>query len=138
MILNINGNINRYYVQTLCMVYFPGSTFGKNEKRAEGVPEVNVHVYSDPEAASETAYVSIRLNDRVCEATETVKHTEEITIATHAAIAVGRALFAAGRELIGHVPPWGILTGVRPAKVAASLLYSGKGIFKTRRILRDE
>ncbi len=138
MILNINGNINRYYVQTLCLVYFPGSTFGENEKRAEGVPEVNVHVYSDSEAASETAYVSIRLNDRVCEATETVNHTEEITIATHAAIAVGRALFAAGRELIGHVPPWGILTGVRPAKVAASLLYSGKGIFKTRRILRDE
>lgn len=138
MILNINGNINRYYVQTLCLVYFPGSTFGENEERAEGVPEVNVHVYSDPEAASSTAYVSIRLNDRVCEATETVSHTEEITIATHAAIAVGRALFAAGRDLIGHVPPWGILTGVRPAKVAASLLYSGKGIFKTRRILRDE
>lgn len=138
MILHIDGNINKYYVQTLCMVFFPGSTFGENEEQGEGVPEVSVSVFSDSEAASETAYVSMRLNDRVCEATETVSHTEEITIATHAAIAVGRAIFAAGKELIGHIPPWGILTGVRPAKVAASLLYSGKGIIKTRRILRDE
>lgn len=120
------------------MVFFPGSTFGENEERGEGVPEVSVSVFSDHEAESETAYVSMRLNDRVCEATETVSHTEQITIATHAAIAVGRAIFACGKELIGHIPPWGILTGVRPAKVAASLLYAGKGIIKTRRILRDE
>ena len=31
MILNVEGNINRYYVQTLCMVFFPGATFGENE-----------------------------------------------------------------------------------------------------------
>jgi len=67
-----------------------------------------------------------------------VSYTEEISIATHATIAVGRALFAAGRELLGHTPPWGILTGVRPAKVASTLLYGGKGVIKTRRILRDE
>lgn len=138
MILNVKGDINRYYVQSLCMVFFPGATFGEKETSAEDVPEVNVSVYQDPDTMSETAYVSIRLNDKVCEATETVSKDEEITIATHASIAVGRALFAAGKELLGHIPPWGILTGVRPAKVAATLLYAGKGIIKTRRILRDE
>ena len=138
MILHIDGNINRYYVQTLCMVFFPGSTFGENEEESPDVPIVTVHVYGETENAAETAYVSIRLNDRVCEATETVKKDEDITIASHSAIAVGRALFAAGKELLGHIPPWGILTGVRPAKVAASILKSGNGILKTRRILRDE
>lgn len=138
MILHIDGDINKYYVQTLCMVFFPGATFGENEERREGVPEVNVSVYKDHETNAETAYVSIRLNDKICESTETVSYSENVTIATHASIAVGRALFAAGKELLGHIPPWGILTGVRPAKVAASLLYSGKGIIKTRRILRDE
>ena len=138
MILHIDGNINKYYVQTLCMVFFPGSTFGENESREDGVPEVNVHVFTDEDNRLETAFVSMRLNDRVCEATESVSLNEEISIATHSAIAVGRAIFAAGKELIGHIPPWGILTGVRPAKVASTLLLSGKGVFKTRRILRDE
>lgn len=137
MILKIDGNINRYYVQTLCMVFFPGSTFGENEEPRDGVPEISVSVYPDGDIA-ETAYVLIKLNDRVSEATETVLYSENITIATHAAIAVGRALFAAGKQLLGHIPPWGILTGIRPAKIAGSLLTDGRGILKAKRVLRDE
>ena len=137
MILHIDGNINKYYVQTLCMIFFPGSTFGENETSGEDIPEVTVHVIPESES-SVTAYVAIKLNDRVCEATETVSTDEEIAIATHASIAVGRAIFAAGKELLGHTPPWGILTGIRPAKVAGQLLRSGKGILKTKRIMRDE
>ena len=138
MILNIDGNINKYYVQTLCMVFFPGATFGENEVSTDGVPIVNVSVYPDNDGTAENAYVSIKLNDRLCEATESVSYEEPVAIATHASIAVGRAIFAAGKELLGYTPPWGILTGIRPAKIAGFLLYSGKGIIKTRRILRDE
>ena len=137
MILHIDGDINKYYVETLCLIFFPGSTFGENEESGEGIPEVSVNVYSDDEE-SVTAYVAIKLNDKICEASDTVALSQEIAIATHAAIAVGRAMFAAGKELLGHIPPWGILTGVRPAKVAGALLHSGKGIIKTKRIMRDE
>jgi len=137
MILHIDGNINKYYVQTLCMIFFPGSTFGINEVRGEDIPEVKVHVYPDGDNFV-TAYVSINLNDRVCEATETVSLDEEIAFATHECIAVGRAMFAAGKELLGHTPPWGIMTGIRPAKVAGNLLKRGKGIIKSKRIMRDE
>jgi len=138
MILKINGDVNRYYVQTLCMVFFPGSTFGENEQPSPGVPEVAVDVFGDEEGKSVSAYVCIKLNDRVCEATETVLRSEETTIATHEAMAVGRAVFAAGKELLGHTPPWGILIGVRPAKIAGGLLNTGRGILKTKRVLRDE
>ena len=127
MILNVEGNINRYYVQTLCMVFFPGATFGENELPGMGVPEVNVNVYNDEEG-DVTAFVSMKLNDRTCEATETVRKDEDISVAEHAAIAVGRAVFAAGKELLGHIPPWGILTGVRPAKIASSILAEGRGV----------
>ena len=137
MILRVEGNINRYYVQTLCMIFFPGATFGENEARGQDVPEVYVDVYKS-EDGSDTAFVSMRLNDKVCEATETVANTENTTIAEPSAIAVGRAIFAAGKELLGHIPPWGILTGVRPAKIASALLADGNGILKTKRILRDE
>ena len=137
MILKIDGDINRYYAQTLCMVFFPGATFGENEIPGEGVPEVHINVYTD-ENGDHSAYVSMRLNDRVSEATATVSATEEITIATHSAVALGRAMFAAGKELLGHTPPWGILTGVRPAKIASALIKGGKGIIKSKRVLRDE
>ena len=136
MILKINGEINRYYVQTLCMIFFPGSTFGENEVPGDGVPEVYVDVTPLEDAVR--AKVEIKLNDTSCVASSTVWYSEEITIATHASLAVGRALFAAGKELLGHIPPWGILTGIRPAKIAGSLLASGRGILKTKKILRDE
>lgn len=137
MILHIDGDVNKYYVQTLCMIFFPGSTFGEKEESGEDIPEVTVHVYPDGDN-SVTAYVSIKLNDRVCEATETVSSGQEVAIATPSSIAVGRAVFAAGKDLLGHIPPWGILTGVRPAKVAGNLLRNGNGIIKTKRIMRDE
>lgn len=137
MILKINGEINRYYIQTLCMVFFPGATFGENEEPGDGVPEVTVDINRTANNCV-SAYVSIKLNDRVCDATETVSLDEEMNIATHEAIAAGRAVFAAGKEMLGHTPPWGILTGVRPAKVAGGLLTSGNGIIKSKKILRDE
>ena len=137
MILHAEGEINRYYLQTLCMVFFPGATFGENEVAGEGVPEVFVNVYPDGDRAY-TAYVRIHLNDKVSEGVETVAADEQVTIATHASVAVGRAMFTAGKELLGHIPPWGILTGIRPAKVASGLLNSGNGIIKSKRILRDE
>ena len=137
MILRVEGDINKYYVQTLCMVFFPGATFGDNELPGFDVPEVLVNLYKE-EDGSDSAFVSMKLNDRVCEATETVHPDEDITIAEHSAVAVGRAVFAAGKELLGHIPPWGILTGVRPAKIASALLAEGRGIIKTKKILRDE
>ncbi len=136
MILEIKGNISRYYVETLCLIFFPGQTFGEDEKPGEGIPEMYVTVLEEDENV--TAYVSIKLNDKVSEATETVSKETEITIATHSAVAVGRAVFAAGKVLLDHTPPWGILTGVRPAKVAVGLIQRGNGILKTKAILRDE
>ncbi len=138
MILRIDGNINRYYVQTLCMIFFPGATFGENETPAEGVPEVNVSVFSENSGDAITAYAHMKLNDKISEASETVSTATPTNIATYESIAVGRAIFAAGKALLGYIPPWGILTGIRPAKIASGLIYNGNGILKTRRILRDE
>ena len=138
MILRIDGNINRYYVQSLCMAFFPGATFGENEIPSEGIPEVNVTIYNESSGKHVTAFVQIKLNDKTSEASETISREEKTSIATHESLAVGRALFAAGKSLLGHTPPWGILTGIRPAKIAGSILAEGNGIMKTRRILRDE
>ena len=31
MIIRIQGNLNPYYIQTLCMLFFPGVKFPENE-----------------------------------------------------------------------------------------------------------
>ena len=41
-------------------------------------------------------------------------------------IAAGDAFMKAGAAFTGFTPPWGILTGVRPAKVATEIMESGK------------
>ena len=102
MILHIDGNINRYYVQTLCMIFFPGSTFGENEKPTEGIPEVTVSVYTDNEGLSETAFVSIRLNDKVCEATETVSLAGEAAMIS---VSIRTILGLAGRKRYSSKTP---------------------------------
>ena len=137
MILKVNGDINRYYVQTLCMVFFPGATFGENETPGVGVPEVSVEVYFDREDTC-IGSATVKLNDKLCSSVAKVPKEEETHIATRQCIAVGRAMFEAGKELLDHTPPWGILTGVRPAKIAMKLLKSGLGVNKSKRVLRDE
>ena len=42
MILHINGDINRYYVQTLCMIFFPGASFPDDEEPGEDIPELTL------------------------------------------------------------------------------------------------
>ena len=136
MILRIEGAVNRYYVETLCMVFFPGATFSESEKPGPDVPEVEVSVTSSEGGISATA--SIRIGDRISRAEGYCEHREDKSETRQVKIAVGRAVLAAGKEFFSYTPPWGILTGVRPSKVATELILSGNGIRNSRAILRDE
>ena len=46
MKLYIDGDISRYYVQTLCMIFFPGAKFPENEEFLPGGDEVTVNLRS--------------------------------------------------------------------------------------------
>lgn len=127
MKLTVNGNINRYYAETLCLIYFPGEKFPDDEaaRAAEStVCEFSVHDTPDGAAAS----VTLTADGRTASSEKTCS-TSELALADAdkcAKIAAGRALQCAATELTGYIPPWGILTGVRPARVASALLDSGK------------
>ena len=77
MILRIEGAINRYYVETLCMVFFPGATFSESEKPGPDVPEVEVSVTSCRGGIAATA--SIRIGDRLSRAEGFCEHREDKT-----------------------------------------------------------
>ena len=137
MILKVEGTTNTYYVQTLCMIFFPGSKFSEQEKPGEGVPEITVRLEKAPDKM--TAYATMKLGAKFVEAYGEASPTADIpNMGRVEKIALGRAIFAAGKALLGYTNAWGILTGVRPAKVANEILSGGADMNKTKRILRDE
>ena len=124
MILKINGNIKPYYVQTLCMIFFPGAKFPENE---EYTPETVVAVLDLNETEEGvSAHVTLAQGEKSAQADASLLWDR-----THAdrerqiKIAAGDAFMQAGIAFTGFTPPWGILTGVRPAKVATELLEAG-------------
>ncbi len=137
MILHVDEKINAYYVQTLCLIFFPGSKFGRTELPSPENPEVTVRILREEEDAVETEAV-ISYRGKETSATGEATCNDHFDRSKIMKIAVGRAVFEAGRRYFGYMPPWGILTGVRSSKIASDLLLSGSGLRKAKQILRDE
>ena len=125
MNLKINGKIKPYYVQTLAMIFFPGAKFPENEEVTPETVCADLNLTEDEEGVS--AHISIRQGDRTAEADSRALWGEEKVLDPDRKrkIAAGDAFMKAGAAFTGFTPPWGILTGVRPAKVATELLENG-------------
>ena len=136
MIVKTEGNINKYYVQSLCMLFFPGAKFAEGEEEAKGVPVVQVSL-REAETGVE-AFASIKLDTKMKTGSRFEKYKKTYTKNRTAKIAVGIAVFEAGKRFFGTVPPWGILTGVRPAKIAAEMLDSGMDFAAVKKTLEKE
>ncbi len=149
MYLKINGDLNKYYMQTLCMLFFPGATFSEGEDDT-AAQQAEFTRTDDGESVSVTCrFVSDGESaDAVCIATPTNLQRmdkSKLGIAQRCArAAAGRAAIEAGMKLFGCRPAWGILTGIRPAKFASELLMQNEdGVrlytpAKVRDILRKE
>ena len=136
MILNIKGNLNRYYAQTLCLIYFPGAKFAENEKPSEFVPQVDFVVVDKEDGIY--SHAAITLGDKKCEAECFVPFSDLFPSDRVRKMASGHAMTLAAKDFFGFISPWGLLTGVRPAKVAAQYLEGGFGVMKTRKLLATE
>lgn len=130
MYLKINGDINKYYLQTVCMLFFPGATFSESESDSaeekaeftrkdidEQTVEVSCEFYSDGASATGTRQVRADtihgFGDGITEGKMKA-----------AKIAAGLAALDAGVALFRCRPAWGILTGIRPAKLASELIMA--------------
>lgn len=120
MILTIHGDLNRSYAQTLCLIYFPGAKFAEDEQPSPDVPSVHFHITRADGMA--VARVRIEVGKAHAEGVhrEPISHWEHVTKANR--VAAGAALLQAGTKMFNTTPSWGIMTGVRPAKVAISLI----------------
>lgn len=127
MFLKINGDLNRYYLQTVCMLFFPGATFSESEddsaedmaeftrRNLDGEVEVTCTFTSDGKSESATRTMKIG----TLHGFDENGSSPEVKAAK---VAAGLAALDAGVKLFGCYPAWGILTGIRPAKLASELI----------------
>ena len=136
MRINIESPINKYYVQTLAMIFFPGEKFGEAEEESPDVPVLDLKTEYKEEGVFAAA--EIKLGDRVCRAEKLTEYNERRTKERTLKIAVGAAILAACGELKGYKPSWGMLVGVRPSKVATEMLNSGISKTRVKKILSSD
>ncbi|MBE6600183.1 MAG: coproporphyrinogen dehydrogenase HemZ [Ruminococcaceae bacterium] len=133
MKVTLNGELNKYYVQMLCMIFFPGVKFSDSEDDG-----LSVTVGIEKSETGVTAKVHLVFDEKVADAEATEEYSPEATEERTLKIAVGAAMLAAGGELLGYRPSWGMLTGVRPSKVAMELLQSGYSKTRVKKILNQK
>ena len=136
MKLNVSGNVNQYYVQTLCMIFFPGEKFSEDqgaETDGEAVPELSLTLEENDDGVRVFAELSLDEKFSSCEKIYPVR--DDITQDRLKKIAVGDAILSVCGEVIGYRPSWGMLVGVRPSKVATEMLESGMSKTRVKKTL---
>ncbi|MBQ3040997.1 MAG: coproporphyrinogen dehydrogenase HemZ [Clostridia bacterium] len=120
MKISLEGNINRTYIQGLCMAFFHGISFPKNEEDSQDGLELFVSAKCENDKIISSAI--LQFNE-----TKTSHYVEytpigETSLERALKTATGQAVYFACNKLTGIELEWGILTGIRPSKVCAELL----------------
>lgn len=135
MIVKISGDIKPYYVQTLCMLFFPGETFSPDEKPDENTPFLSVEVSGTDEV---TVSVSARADGKTGDITRVRGIKSGVTRAKTVNLCAGEAIYTLLGGLLGFYPAWGILTGVRPSKLPMAMLRQGSGVNEASEMLERD
>ncbi len=133
MIIHLDGELNRYYVQTLCMIFFPGEKFAELEAPSPDKPELWVKLEKTDEGYR--AFARAALADKSAVAEKEQATDGSMTNERCAKIAVGGAVIGALGTLLEYRPSWGMLTGVRPSKVATEMLSAGMSKTRVKKTL---
>ena len=132
----IEGDINVSYVQNLSLLFFPGAKFSQNEEISDENPYAQVIVRKDEDGYY--SFVTLKFAGNTATGENKTKFDELYTEERIKKIAVGAAYYNAGRKLLDYDPPWGILTGIRPAKIAGNLYKSlSNKLFVRRALVKD-
>ncbi len=137
MKLNVSGNINHYYVQTLCMIFFPGEKFSEGENESSdgiAVPEISLTL-EEREDGGVNVSAQLSLDEKYASCEKIYPNREDITHDRLKKMAVGDAILSVCGEVIGYRPSWGMLVGVRPSKVATEMLESGMNKTRVKKAL---
>ncbi len=132
----LDSPINKYYVQTLGMIFFPGARFGENEE--EDGTDTTISVKTEEDEQGVKAYATVSVADKSQSAEYFAEFTPDRTKERVLKLAIGGAVLNAATALLGYRPAWGMMIGVRPSKVASEMLDAGYSKTKVKRILNTD
>lgn len=120
MILRIFGHDFHYECENLCRVYYP------NEKinivyGDEGSDEKEVRTYCTPVDGSN----ELKVEAEICgekRSASAVVHACENELRDKSELKTAQLIFELLSDITGYIPPWGVLTGVRPSKLMLRLI----------------
>lgn len=126
MVLTVKNHEYRYELETLCRVFFP---FEKLRPEPAAGETEHIVIHSSAEVLGDTTLLKIEV--KVFEQ----EKQKEMQVSTHEATqdykvcqwALAVLLYQALGELLDYYPKWGVLTGVRTAKVMRRILAEHKG-----------
>ena len=138
MKITLDSSVNKYYVQTLAMIFFPGEHFGSREASEASDGEPSLYVRSEARENGVYSYAKIEYKSKSCDAEYFAEQTEGRTKERTLKLSVGGAVLAALGDIMGYRPAWGMMIGVRPSKVASEMLNSGISKTRVKKILRND
>ena len=130
--------ISEYYFQTLCMIFWPGAKFGASAEAEydDDSPSVRFVISTDAGGVSARATIADKTKMSSVERRVAFDGVRSDTMTLK--LAAGAAMLTAGEDFMHYSPSWGVMTGVRPAKVASEYLRRGFSAAKTKSTLRAD
>ncbi len=120
MIIALEGNVNRIYVQSLCMAFFHGIKFPDNPQESDDGLSLRLRLDDDEGFFRTVAEISF--GDKIAKNEKIYRISLTETLERARKTAVGQAVYELCKQITGKDVDWGILTGIRPSKVCAELL----------------
>ena len=136
MKITLDSPINKYYVQTLGMIFFPGSHFSESAEENDNEPSISVKTVEEEQGIR--AFVTVTAEQKSESAEYFAEFTADRTKERVLKLAIGGAVLTAASTLLGYRPAWGMMIGVRPSKVAMEMLDAGYSKTKVRKTLNTD
>lgn len=133
MILNIKNHTFHYEMEKLTRIFLPDSRL----RVVDGVDESGEFITTERISDTEGDTLSVRMkaDGFECEKSAFIKSCDDFETMCERKMAV--LLYGVLSEYTGYTPPWGILTGVRPAKLM-NMLIDKSGEDEAVRSFTDE
>ncbi|MCR5353201.1 MAG: coproporphyrinogen dehydrogenase HemZ [Clostridiales bacterium] len=135
MIINFEdktNSVNVNYLQSLVLMYLPCEKFALSD---DDKSSLALNADYDENKSEYTVKTVLSHNGKICE--KTLCEIKDESNANQGKNVVGKAFLECAKEIFGYVPQWGIMTGIRPAKVAVNYLLNHSES-ETRKYLEKE
>lgn len=136
MIISVIDHGFKYETEKLCRIFFPNEEFVFTDSAADGeLDYINTRVAcANGRDALVSADISYSGNKRQ---SQRIVYYGDDAFEKKCERALALCLYDVMKEVTGYTPPWGILTGVRPAKLMSSYRADMDGE-TAKRIFTDE